>query len=109
MVVELSPASPEELVVFHRIGQAHKPMWFMATDRRTRIRRPVIICPDCKRDSMILKHQINPDGTIIPFYTCGHPGCTFNDLITLKDWKHGTMVPWRVKQPNGRRIRKRRK
>lgn len=84
---------------FIQTGSAHKPCWFPSTDRRTGITRPTVICPNCRRESLLVKHQINPDGMVIPGFHCRYE-CSFDDFLFLKEWKLGAMVPWMVKHTN---------
>lgn len=60
--------------------------WVYMKDQKT----VAIICPSCQRALCLPTHTVNSAGTVSPSVVCTHPGCTFHEFITLKDYSpHG--------------------
>lgn len=94
MVFKFAKMADEEVVLFAKDRDA-KPRgkWmrvttegFPITGQPGKVRVPVLFCPVCKMDNLIVRHQINPDGLLVPEFACGNK-CGFNDWVELEGWR----------------------
>lgn len=46
----------------------------------------VLCCPDCGETGG-LDHEIDNDGTVTPSLVCPNDGCSFHEMVKLKDWE----------------------
>ena len=50
-------------------------------------RAVLVCCPECGKTHPLVKHTIDPDGTVTPSLVCPFPNCEFYEFVKLADWK----------------------
>lgn len=91
MVYKLPKLLSEEVVLFAKDNDSRpRGKWMPVTveslpftGRRGKIRFPLVFCPACRADNLLVNHQVNPDGMVLPEFTCGAK-CGFREWIELE-------------------------